>query len=71
MNPLGLVVVAAGLFSIIAGAMDWDWFMNHPKARLVCGICGRGGARIFYVVLGAAFVVLGVLFATGVIADHR
>jgi hypothetical protein len=71
MNPLGLACMAIGLFTVIAAAMDWGWFMNHPKARLVCGICGRGGARIFYVVLGAAFIVVGVLFATGVIGDHR
>ena len=47
--------------------MDWDWFMNDPKARLVCGVCGRGGARVFYVVLGTAFVVFGALLAAGII----
>jgi hypothetical protein len=71
MNPWGLFFVAAGLFSLLAGMMNWDWFMNHPKARFVCGICGRGGARVFYVVLGAAFVVFGVMFLTGVIHDKR
>jgi hypothetical protein len=71
MNPWGLAFVAAGLFTIAAGVFNWDWFMNHPKARLVCSICGRGGARIFYVVVGTAFVVLGALFAAGVIHDAK
>jgi hypothetical protein len=71
MNPIGLLVVAAGLFGIIAAVMDWDWFMNHPKARFMCSLCGRNGARVFYIVLGTALVVGGVLMAAGIIHDAR
>jgi hypothetical protein len=45
--------------------------MTHRKAQFVCWLCGRGGARVFYVVLGAALVTFGVLLATGVIRDHE
>ncbi|QOV89344.1 immunity 17 family protein [Humisphaera borealis] len=71
MNPWGLAFVGAGLFTIIGAVCDWDWFMNHPKARFVCAVCGRGGARIFYVVFGIAFVIFGALFAAGVIHDTK
>ena len=69
MNVMGIALLVAGVFSILGGVLNWDWFMNHRKAQFVCSICGRGGARIFYVVLGAALVTFGVLLATGVIRD--
>lgn len=71
MNPIGLGFIAAGLFAAIAGVGNWDWFMNHPKARFMCSVFGRSGARIFYVVIGIAFIVLGALFAAGVIQDSK
>jgi hypothetical protein len=61
MNPWGLAFIAAGLFTVVAGALNWEWFMNHPKARFVCSICGHGGARIFYIVVGSAFIIFGAL----------
>ena len=69
MNPWGLIVVLAGVLSIAGGAMDWDWFMNHRKARAICWLCGRGGARIFYVAIGLAMVLLGVFISTGTIQN--
>ena len=71
MNPWGIFFVVAGLFTVVAGAMNWDWFMDHPKARFMCAICGRGGARVFYVVIGAALVVFGGLLSAGVIRDYN
>jgi hypothetical protein len=69
MNPFGLIFVAAGLFSICGGVFDWDFYMNNRKARFIVGIFGRSGARIFYVLLGLALVVLGALFVAGIIED--
>ena len=69
MNVMGIVMTAASVFSILGGVMNWEWFMTHRKAQFVCGLCGRGGARVFYVVLGAALVTFGVLLATDVIRD--
>jgi hypothetical protein len=58
----GVLVMGAGAFSILGGVMNWDWYMNNRRARLITAIVGRTGARIFYVALGAAFMVGGVLF---------
>ena len=52
---LSLLVIACGLFSIVCVYKDFDWFMNHRKARFMVGAIGRKGAHIFYGVLG--FVV--------------
>lgn len=70
MNWFGLVIVGAGLFSIVAAALDWDLFMEHRKARIFVSLFGRLGARIFYVLFGLGFVVLGILFMLGIIKDR-
>ena len=69
MNSLGLLIVAAGAFSVCGAAFDWEWFMNHRKARFMTAILTRPGARIFYGVLGLALMVFGILMTAGVIQD--
>jgi hypothetical protein len=69
MNPLGLLLVAAGLFGAAGGIFDWEWFMNSHKARFMSTILTRTGARIFYVILGLGIVVLGTLITMGVIQE--
>lgn len=69
MNPFGLVLVAAGLFSICGAAFDWDFFINSRKARFFVSTLGRKGARIFYAVLGLVVLVLGALITAGILQD--
>jgi len=71
MNPFGLIVAAAGLFSICGAAFDWDFFFNSYRARPFVWLFGRSGARIFYVLLGAAAMVLGAVIAIGVLPVGR
>lgn len=66
-QPFGWLFVLAGGFAICGAVCNWDWFMNHRKARFLCSLITRTGARIFYTVLGTLLVVLGVLAAFGVI----
>lgn len=61
------LILAAGLFSMAGGLFNWNFFIHSRKARLWVKFFGERGARIFYVVLGAAIVTLGTLLATGVI----
>jgi hypothetical protein len=56
-----IVLILVGLFSIIAAALDWNWFMNNWRARFFVNIFGRNGARIFYIGLGVFLVVVGVI----------
>ena len=71
MNPIGLLFVALGVFTALAAALDWDWFMEDRKAQFLVRLFGRGGARIFYALLGFGFIVLGAFVAAGVILDTR
>jgi hypothetical protein len=69
MNPVGLILVAAGIFSICGAAFDWDFFINSRKARFFVSTFGRTGARVFYGVLGLVIVVLGTLITAGILKD--
>ncbi|MCA9569220.1 MAG: immunity 17 family protein [Myxococcales bacterium] len=57
MNPMGLVLVGVGLFSVVAAIQEWSFFMEHRKAQRMIWLLGRQGARAFYVVTG--IVIMG------------
>lgn len=63
----GIVITSIGAFSIVAAIKDWDFFMNHRKAKLFVKLFGRNGARKFYVLLGSFLVIAGALVSLGII----
>jgi len=72
MNPIGLLFVGVGGFALAGAVCDWDWFMNARKARFMVSLLTRTGARVFYGLLGAGLLVLGLLATTGLIdLPHR
>ena len=71
MNPIGLIIIGAGIFSICGAVFDWDWFINSRKARFLVATFGRNGARIFYGVLGILIAMLGLLITLGVLKNAR
>jgi hypothetical protein len=63
-SPAAMGVFALlGLFPIVAAWQDWDWFFEHRKARFFVQIFGRGGARVFYAILGCVIVAGGLMGA--------
>lgn len=62
-----IIIIFVGLFSMAGGIFDWNWFMENRRARLFVRLFKRTGARIFYILLGLVFVVVGVLAMTGTI----
>lgn len=69
-QPFGIIFIIAGLFSAVSAVLDWDFFMNHHKARFMIKIFGRKGARIVYIALGMILVILGALFIFGIIGPQ-
>jgi hypothetical protein len=67
MSPIGWLFVGFGAFAICAAAFDWGFFMNHATAQMFVRMLGRKGTRIFYGLLGSAFVVVGVLVVRGIL----
>ena len=70
-EPLGLLLVLVGLFSIAGSVFDWEWFMHSRKAKGVVRLLGRNGARVFYCLLGLVVAILGFLVTFGIIRSGR
>jgi hypothetical protein len=60
---IGCLIAVFGAFTMVCAIANWDWFMNSRRALLLVRLFGRNGARIFYAVLGLAFVVGGAVVA--------
>lgn len=58
---LAIFLILAGAFSIVGSLQNWDIFFNNFRARIFVQMLGRQGARVFYILLGAALLVGGVL----------
>ncbi len=64
---MGWVLTACGGFAICGAVLDWDWFIDNRKARFFVRLLGRTGTRVFYGLLGAGLVVVGILLALDII----
>jgi hypothetical protein len=64
------LIVLVGAFTISGGLFNWNWFMLSRRARLIVRILGRGGARIFYVILGAVISVFGLFTVVAVLVSR-
>ncbi len=58
-NPESLIGIIVGLFAMICSYMDFDFFMNHHKARFFINLFGRNGTRAFYFALGFFLLIVG------------
>ncbi len=58
---LPIFAIIAGLFCIVCAVKEYDWFMENRKARPIVAIFGRDGAKIFYIILGAFIILMGIL----------
>jgi hypothetical protein len=66
---MGWFLMAGGVFAICGAVFDWDWFMNHRRARLFVRVFTRSGARIFYGLLGGAILFAGMISAMGIVQE--
>lgn len=58
---LALVAIIAGIFSMLGGMKNWDWFMSTFQAGLFVKTIGRQAARVVYGILGIVLITIGVL----------
>ncbi len=57
-----LILVLIGAWCITLGVKNWDWFFDGSfKMRNLVKILGRNGARAFYIIGGAAAVIIAVV----------
>ena len=57
-----LVFALAGILSLLAAVLDWDWFFTAQNTQFIVRSLGRRRARWFYGVLGVVLMVMAVFF---------
>ncbi|WP_288315110.1 immunity 17 family protein [uncultured Mediterranea sp.] len=56
------IFAAAGIVSLLAALLDWDWFFTARNTQFVVRNVGRRQARLFYGVLGLILIATAVFF---------
>ena len=56
------IFVAAGIISLLAAILDWNWFFTAQNTQFVVRNVGRRQARWFYGVLGAILIGMSIFF---------
>lgn len=49
-----------GIVAIVASGSNADWFFKTSSASTFVHWLGRGGARIFYILLGIVLIACGI-----------
>lgn len=52
-----------GPLAIMAAICNWDWWFHHPAASEAVSRFGRTGARVFYLTLGTAMIVVAIFIS--------
>jgi hypothetical protein len=52
---------------MVGTVLNWGWFMNSRRSRLLSRFITETGTRMFYILLGIALVVWGIMWLVGVI----
>ena len=52
----------AGIVSILAAVLNWDWFFNTQNVQFIVKNVGRNRARLFYGILGLKLVATAIFF---------
>lgn len=65
-----VLIVAAGAFSIVCSLKGYRFFWEHRRAQFMVRLIGYTGTKIFYITLGIALVVIGIMMLmVGIPAD--
>lgn len=56
------IFVLAGIISLSAALLDWDWFFIARNTQFVVRNVGRKQARWFYGILGVILIGMSVFF---------
>jgi len=64
---MGWYLAAGGAFTICGATFGWEYFRKHWNARVFMRLFGESGTRIFFSLIGAAVLILGLLIEMRVI----
>lgn len=55
-----IIFILLGVFSLSAAIFNYNWYFNTQGAAMFIKWFGRGGARIFYAILGLVLIACGI-----------
>lgn len=61
-NVVQTIFLLAGIVSLLASLLDWDWFFTADNAGFLVKRLGRQGARVAYGTIGVAFIAAAIFF---------
>ena len=61
-NIVQLIFLLAGIVSLLASLLDWDWFFTADNASFLVKRLGRNGARWAYGAIGTVFIFAAIYF---------
>ena len=56
------IFALAGITSLLASLLNWNWFFTTCNAQTIVRNVGRGRARLFYGILGVIIIGMAVFF---------
>lgn len=56
------IFVIAGLITIAGSILNWDWFFESRKVRIINSLFGRTAARVFYIIIGVIIITIAFSF---------
>ena len=56
------IFALAGITSLLASLLNWNWFFTTRNAQTIVRNVGRGRARLFYGILGVIIIGMAVFF---------
>ncbi len=56
------IFATAGILSLLAAILDWEWFFTARNTRFIVQNVGRRQARLFYGVLGVILIGMSLFF---------
>jgi len=59
---MGIILVLAGVFTVVGAICNWDFFMNSFKSQFGVKLLGRNKARIFYGIVGTRIIIFNITF---------
>lgn len=61
-NVVQIMFLLAGVVSLLASLLDWEWFFTADNASFLVKHLGRNGARWAYGAIGVIFIAAAVYF---------
>ena len=58
------IFAVAGIISLLAAILDWEWFFTARNTQFAVKSVGRKRARLFYGVLGVILIGICLLYTS-------